>query len=218
MKINDSVKVKVGIKDPDIEGNDLSGWQGRIVEINTKENLMTIAWDSITLKNYSLELLMQTWDEDFTLMVLESDELELCEPRDTAAEAAKMQEKMLNWADFLSLFDTNATIYAEIFANVNLTDEMEVFTIWHKHIEEALNAPIEAELIDESFGDIREGTKLTIKKLDDFIDDKYGILAKCQTPKKKALLPLCCCEPLEKDEDTEAEMLIRDYIVWFANK
>jgi hypothetical protein len=218
MKINDSVKVKLGVEDPDIEGNDLSGWQGRIVEIDAKNKLVTVAWDSVTLKNYSLELLMQTWDNEFTLMVLGDDDLEPCEPRDTEAEAAKMQEWIMNWADFLSLFDTNATIYAEIFDKVNLTDEMQMYQIWHKHIEEALNEPIEAELIDESFGDIREGCKLVIKELDEFIDDKYGILANCKTPKKKALLPLCCCEPLEKDEDTEAEMLIRDYIVWFANR
>lgn len=34
LKINESVKVKLGIKDPDNEQFDLGGWQGRIIEID----------------------------------------------------------------------------------------------------------------------------------------------------------------------------------------
>lgn len=216
MKINDAVKVKAGVSDPDIPTNDLSGWQGRIVEIDAKDNLITVAWDSLTLQNYSLDLLMQTWEEEFTLMVLEADELELCAPRDTEKEAEKAQERILKWADFLSLYDTKATIYAEMFAEIDMLNETEIFEHWHKHIKEALEESVDAELIDEQFEEIKIGTKLVIKNLDEYIDEKYGILANCKTPKRKALLPLCCCEPA--DLDTEAEMLIQDYIIWFANR
>ena len=57
-KIGDSVMVKKGGIDPDY-GNDIGGWQGRICEIddNTKKPLVSIEWDSITLKNMPHQLI-----------------------------------------------------------------------------------------------------------------------------------------------------------------
>ncbi|PXF59365.1 MAG: hypothetical protein C4B58_03375 [Deltaproteobacteria bacterium] len=50
--IDDSVVVKEGTLDPDY-GDDISGWQGRIYEIddNFDDSLIRIKWDSITLRN-----------------------------------------------------------------------------------------------------------------------------------------------------------------------
>ena len=51
--VGDSVVVKEGTLDPDY-GNDISGWQGRIYGIddsNYDDPLISIEWDSVTLKN-----------------------------------------------------------------------------------------------------------------------------------------------------------------------
>ena len=51
--VDDSVVVKEGTLDPDYD-NDISGWQGRIYEIddsNFDDPLIRIEWDSITLRN-----------------------------------------------------------------------------------------------------------------------------------------------------------------------
>jgi len=47
-KIGNSVKVKPGVKDPDLEA-DISGWQGRISAVQD-DGIVCIDWDSITLK------------------------------------------------------------------------------------------------------------------------------------------------------------------------
>lgn len=38
IKIGDSVIVKQGIKEPDLEEFEIGGWQGRVVEIDTKSD------------------------------------------------------------------------------------------------------------------------------------------------------------------------------------
>ena len=54
-KTGDSVVVRQGTKEPDLEEFEIGGWQGRIVEIDTEsdkhKNLITIEWDSLTLKH-----------------------------------------------------------------------------------------------------------------------------------------------------------------------
>ncbi len=50
-KIGDSVVVRPGVKEPDLEMFTIGGWQGRVLEIDAdsdKENiLITIEWDSL---------------------------------------------------------------------------------------------------------------------------------------------------------------------------
>ena len=54
MKLGDSVIVKQGVKEPDLEEFEIGGWQGRVVDIDTKSDkddiLITIEWDSLTLR------------------------------------------------------------------------------------------------------------------------------------------------------------------------
>ena len=53
LKVGDSVKVKEGISCPDHDSICISGWQGRIIEI--EGDMVGIGWDSITLKQMPLE-------------------------------------------------------------------------------------------------------------------------------------------------------------------
>ena len=52
--IGDSVVVKPGVTDPDMDG-DLGGWQGRVTAIYEDEDPVTVEihWDSLTLKSIS---------------------------------------------------------------------------------------------------------------------------------------------------------------------
>ena len=53
LKTGKSVKVRKGILCPDDPEFDLSGWQGRIIEVSEDEDgemTIGIAWDSLTLK------------------------------------------------------------------------------------------------------------------------------------------------------------------------
>lgn len=51
--MGESVAVKHGVQDPDF-GDDISGWQGRVMEIEEhppEPPMVTIQWDSLTLRN-----------------------------------------------------------------------------------------------------------------------------------------------------------------------
>ena len=50
--VGDSIVVKPGVKDPD-SGTDISGWQGRVTEIQSYQPgklTVTFQWDSLSLK------------------------------------------------------------------------------------------------------------------------------------------------------------------------
>ncbi len=109
--IGDFVVVKEGVPDPDFD-NEIGGWQGRIYKIDDNiadEPLISIEWDSITLKNMPSSVI-ETSEKDtldcFT-MDLYSSELEPAKSRDKeedVEEAIEMISEKYNLEDF-EVFD-----------------------------------------------------------------------------------------------------------------
>ena len=87
-KVGDSIIVKSAIKDPDLDA-DISGWQGRITEIN--DDTICINWDSLTLNAMAASVIKKCeengwgWEQ---MYLLESD-VTLTQPRDTAKDVKK---------------------------------------------------------------------------------------------------------------------------------
>src|SRR3989441_7791312 len=81
--IGESVVVKPGVTDPDT-GRDIGGWQGRISAILDEAEILTIQWDSLTLK--SIPPAHIAWSEEERLswseMNLLLDEVEPAAARD----------------------------------------------------------------------------------------------------------------------------------------
>ncbi len=100
INVNDSVKVKQGISDPDFPNIDISGFQGRVVSIfegDEGEKLVEIHWDSITLlKQMSFDNILTSDTEgyDFTIMNLEATAIEKTTPRDTPKDVEKAIEHL----------------------------------------------------------------------------------------------------------------------------
>ncbi|MEZ4594004.1 MAG: hypothetical protein R3D55_23120 [Chloroflexota bacterium] len=82
-KIGDSVRVKAGTKDTDFQA-ELGGWQGRIIDIDTEENLVDVAWDSQTLLQIPKMMLDSCFREGYAIegYTLSLDDVELAKPRD----------------------------------------------------------------------------------------------------------------------------------------
>lgn len=97
LKNGDSVIVKHGVKEPYLEEFEIGGWQGRVVEIDTnsdKDNiLITIEWDSLTLKQIPSNYIEQSEREgfDWQNMSLYDSELEKIKPRDTKKMLSKLK-------------------------------------------------------------------------------------------------------------------------------
>ena len=84
--VGKSVVVKSGILDPDF-GIDISGWQGRIEEVDAGDTVL-IRWDSITLQQMTMDLIIRCENEnlDWEVMTLGKDEIEISTERDSEAD------------------------------------------------------------------------------------------------------------------------------------
>jgi hypothetical protein len=94
MKIGNCVRVRKGTKSPDYEELLIDGWTGRIVRID--ENILTIELDSITLselkEDYIIDSLINGFE--YNLICLETDEVEIVNPRDSQNDTLKKQMKL----------------------------------------------------------------------------------------------------------------------------
>ena len=89
--VGGSVVVKSGVLDPDFK-IDISGWQGRIEEVDDEEETVFIRWDSITLQEMRLNLIIRCENEnlDWEVMTLNMDEIEIAMDRDSEADVSRI--------------------------------------------------------------------------------------------------------------------------------
>lgn len=219
--IGDSVIVKQGIKEPDLEEFEIGGWQGRVLEINDeadKDNiLITIEWDSIALEQLPSTFIQQSEIDglDWKSMILYESDLEKTLPRDKNENVKKVQDKLSDkyyWASF----GEEGIRISNVLGKVKRDNEMKCLEMWDKHLDENLSFPIQA-IVDESENDwlIKSGDALTIKSLSSIVD-LYGIIAKVKLDRKTYEYPLCDLEV--KDEKSLNYQMVNDYRIWFANK
>lgn len=216
LKINDSVRVKPGIKDPDNEQFDLGGWQGRIIEIDDSapsEVLVTIAWDSQTLREMPKQFVEGSIRDglDFSEMTLLAEEVELTEARDKAQDSRDVIQKLEaenNWAEF---DEQGKRIKAMEDACEN---EFDLIDLWFEHLEKTVKLPIKARYIGEPTQNLRPGVEILINGFVD-ADYDYGVLGSATYQNRRVQVPLCDVEVLNSNKNTEA---LEDYIVWFVNR
>ena len=82
-EVGDAVIVKTGVADPDF-GTDIGGWQGCVKEVDGDDTVF-IAWDSITLRQMALDLIIRCENEnlDWEVMTLSQTEVEKTTSRDS---------------------------------------------------------------------------------------------------------------------------------------
>lgn len=220
LKIGENVIVKSGIKEPDSEEFEIGGWQGRIVEIDTKSdeenNLVTIEWDSISLKQLPSNYIEESEIEglDWQRMILFDSDLEKAIARDKTENVEKTQGKLSDNFHWVSMGDEGLRI-SKILNNINPNDEMKCLEKWLEYLDNKLHFPIKA-IVTESEGNrlIKEGNKVTIQSLPNVID-MYGIIASIKLKGKKYELPLCDLEVIDKSKPDF--QFIKDYSIWFSN-
>ena len=81
VKVGDSIVTQPGIIDPDL-GLDISGWQGRVIEMSTGlrgQDVTCIEWDGPTLKQMPREIIEKCEEDglDWRVMWLDAVEVEL---------------------------------------------------------------------------------------------------------------------------------------------
>src|SRR5215210_2073039 len=138
MKQGDSVKVKQGILDPDLNQFDMSGWQGRITNITSdnESNLIEIAWDSITLKQLPKEFIENSVEDgyDYSVMSLEKDDVELTKPRDKESDVEKQKKKIENHYHNIT-FDKQEKRIADLLSTDDLSVTEEKQNVYFDYLQ-----------------------------------------------------------------------------------
>ena len=99
--IGELVVVKPGVIDPDYEF-DMGGWQGRVTENHHADEqgnpLVSIAWDSITLKQMPVEMIERCEEDglDWSLMGLYASEVTSASPRDKIHQVDQVKAEIEN--------------------------------------------------------------------------------------------------------------------------
>ncbi len=216
-KIGDSVKVKPNIKDPDFDII-IENWQGRITEIDEKENLITIEWDSITLENMSDSIIEKSEEDgyEWEKMTLSGSELEITQPRDTQKDVNKKFKQLKKPYAYRRLGEPGKRI-SVILKNIDPEDEGQILDAWSEHLEKTLKFPFDVRVAESYIENspIRYNDKL--KVLNIFaVDDLYGVIVKVRKAKKIYHYPLCDLEVCDKKASNFQS--VKDYVVWFANR
>ena len=219
--LGESVIVKKGVKEPDLEEFEISGWQGRVLEIDVKSDkkniLIVIEWDSKTLEQIPSDYIEQSERDglDWKTMTLYEAELEKTKPRDKLLKVKQTQDKLSDKHKWDWLGDAGARI-SKVLGNLNPNDEMNCLQKWVDYLDEGLSFPVPAIIFDSQENWlIKSGDKVVIKSLPHFAD-MYGIIATIKLNGEQYQFPLCDLEVIDKKNANYK--MINDYQMWFANK
>ncbi len=239
MKTGDSVKVKQGIFDPDLNQFDMSGWQGRVTDIapNNETNLIEIAWDSITLKQLPKEFIANSIEDGYAYssMILGKEDVELAKPN-KESDAEKQLERLEEHYGHRT-FDEQERRITKILSDDDLSVTEENQNTYFNYLQKNLQKPIlltgaedfpweekyilggwskkEYEKLKKTQPSYTD--KFEFIELSEDLDEKYGIIAKVKrtTDKKLFMLPLWDLKCV--DRSSKNYELISDYAFWMTN-
>ena len=214
--IGESVVVKPGVTDPDT-GRDLGGWHGRISAILDEAEIVTIQWDSLTLK--SIPPAHIAWSEEEGLswseMNLAPEEVEPAAARDTEDDVTATIAELESQTSWLYLGGEQGQRIQAIVNRAKGHDEFAVFRVWHAYLEEHLVFPFAATVEEHQRGPVRQGARVSVLAIT-FLDETSGTIVAVKHKNGVHELPLCDLKATEAH--TETRQLVEDYAVWFANR
>src|SRR6266849_1156482 len=174
--IGESVVVKPGVTDPDSD-RDIGGWQGRISAILDEAEILTIQWDSLTLK--SIPQAHIAWSEEEGLswseMNLLPEEVEPAVARDTEDDVAAATAELESQTSWLYLGGQQGKRIQAIVNQSEGHDEFAAFRSWHTYLEEHLVFPFVATVEEYQRGPVRQGARVSVRAIT-LLDDTYGTI------------------------------------------
>ncbi len=214
--IGESVVVKPGVTDPDT-GRDLGGWHGRISAILDEAQIVTIQWDSLTLK--SIPPAHIAWSEEEGLswseMNLAPEEVEPAAAHDTENDVAAAIAEIESQTSWLHLGGEQGQRIQAIVNRAKGHDEFAVFRTWHAYLEKNLVFPFAATVQEYQRGPVRQGARVSVLAVT-FLDETYGTIVAVKHKNGVHELPLCDLKATEANAETR--QLVEDYAMWFANR
>jgi hypothetical protein len=215
MKKGDSVRVKPGVKDADF-GYDLSGWQGRVVEV--EDALITVAWDSHTLRHDMPPAMITACEESgmsWDVYLLYPKDLEPAEARDTPADVEDALDELYDrhaW-DWLG---EDGKLTRQVLAGLDTDDYYAMAAAWKAYMDAHLRVPFDAEVYEhQDRGPFRAGDRVRVLAITE-ADADYGVIVRLRKGRRQYHFPLCDLAAL--DESSKDGEIVRQYRIWFANR
>ncbi len=214
-KIGKSVRFKDGQKDED-SGIDIGGWQGRITEVDKKQKLILVAFDSITLKSLPRDYLEDCEEEglDWAEYYIGFDDVEPAKPRDTKKDVESVAADLSDSVGWAYLGEEGRDINTILDGATNLSDQLSA---WDSYLEKTLKFPFTAEVTEwqRPGSALQSGHKVRVLGIEDW-DDHYGILVKLKKSRRTYIFPLCDLEAMPKNSSNHDPVQL--YAVWYANR
>lgn len=212
--------VKSGIADPDY-GYDLSGWLGLVIEPHRvdeqKKPLVTIAWDSLTLKQMPDEMIQRCEENalDWSSMGLYASEVAPASLRDKIQQVERVKAELEQKHQMDHLGEVGRRIQ-HVLNNATRKGQAGALKAWEKYLEANLTFPFEAEVSEwQDRGPVKTGERVRVLGIE-IVDDSYGLIVAIKTKHGHYDFPLC---DLEVFPDTSPNYQpVKDYAVWFANQ
>lgn len=116
----------------------------------------------------------------------------------------------------------------KILKGIDPEDDWAAMERWGKYLRKALKFPFRAKVAEpQEGGPLRTGDKIVVMRILD-VDDRYGVIVDVQTPRENHGFPICDLSAQNSadpsfggeviDRKLRAYRMVRDYVVWFANR
>lgn len=214
--IGAAVVVKPGVKEVET-GFDMSGWQGRVADVDDENNLLTIEWDSITLRALPAAYIEQSeengygWDQ----YLLPPTEVTLTTTRDSEADVEAAIIELQQLYAWVALGPEGKAIQS-VLKDVDPADTAAAITTWENHLRAVLRFPFQAVIAEfQEHGRLQAGDQVLVRKLAES-DEHYGLLVEIKSKHGIGHFPLCDLEAADPQSPNHEH--VQNYAIWYANR
>ena len=216
-KRQDTVIVKENTFEPGKPYNNLSHWQGRIIDfMKSKEDqvLALVEWDSYTLQEMSAAYILEHSDQawDWEASVLDVNLLDHTDARDNYFRVERIQARLASKFFWGNIPDGGPRI-AELLSLADPDENRSILAVWENYLFKQLLYPFEACLERPGQNsELQKGDFVTVLGLSSY-DPLNGVHARVNF--KHSIIDVPFSNLIVLNESSTNFEAVEDYKLWF---
>ena len=106
----------------------------------------------------------------------------------------------------------------DVIKGIDPEDDWAAMQQWGRHLRKVLKFPFPAKAAEpQDKGPLRTGDKVVVARIVD-VDDLYGVIVDIHNEDEYGSYTFLLCDLEVMDRKLRAYRVVRDYVVWFANR